>query len=523
MTMYTTALVCGISDEDEWDKSTKYTATDEEKQDRHCNKIRDFLDGLKVPPQAAGPASYMASFISFWREQTSPKALDAAMNNFPAIKIVQDADRLDELSAMGVPCTEPSSESYSYYPVKSVLELIDGRFVHFPRLMKIKTGRKEAEKAWALVEEFKAELLEQPDKVIVFMENCPLLEFYLRLPPPGFSYEAKVVNVPSLCFAIPYAISPIMTGASTSKDLENAAMTPHELRHRRHSHLTVASRPFAGRLGGNQEFTSDDASLFTNADAIASFSWHQSFHLEAFADIELWKESFIECVGTCLQVYTSGLVAAGLSPLVKATSLGPVAPAAFGGLVNLVLISLFIFAAGPVSGGHFNPLITMSTFTARLSIFPRTLLYVMFQCLGAVVAGFLLRASLGVKPEEIPPIPGCYIDTSLVSPGEAYALETMTSFVLIFIAFGVGLDPRQREVFGPALSPILIGLTQCLVTFASSIARPGYSGSGNNPARCLGLMTATNRFDYHYVHWAGPITTAILNGVLYWVIPIYKE
>jgi hypothetical protein len=40
----------------------------------------------------------------------------------------------------------------------------------------------------------------------------------------------------------------------------------------------------------------------------------------------------------------------------------------------------------------------------------------------------------------------------------SYVLETMTSFVLIFIAFGVGLDPRQREVLGPALSPILVGL-----------------------------------------------------------------
>jgi hypothetical protein len=40
----------------------------------------------------------------------------------------------------------------------------------------------------------------------------------------------------------------------------------------------------------------------------------------------------------------------------------------------------------------------------------------------------------------------------------SYVLETMTSFVLIFIAFGVGLDPRQREVFGPALSPILVRL-----------------------------------------------------------------
>lgn len=35
-------------------------------------------------------------------------------------------------------------------------------------------------------------------------------------------------------------------------------------------------------------------------------------------------------------------------------------------------------------------------------------------------------------------------------------METMTSFVLVFIAFGVGLDPRQRESLGPALSTILV-------------------------------------------------------------------
>jgi hypothetical protein len=209
------------------------------------------------------------------------------------------------------------------------------------------------------------------------------------------------------------------TAMSTSKDLENADMSRHELRHRKPAQMAVASRPFAGRLGGNQEFTSDDASFTKIPDATASFSWQQSFHLEAFADVELWKESFIEGVGTCLQVYISGLVSVGLGPLVKATNLGPVAPAAFGSIFNLVLISLFIFAGGPVSGGHFNPLITMSTFAARLSILPRTSLYIMFQSLGAVVAGFLLRASLGAKPEDLPPIPGCYIDTSLVSPGEA--------------------------------------------------------------------------------------------------------
>lgn len=104
-----------------------------------------------------------------------------------------------------------------------------------------------------------------------------------------------------------------------------------------------------------------------------------------------------------------------------------------------------------------------------------------------------------------------------------FTLETMSSFALIFIAFGVGLDPRQQKVFGPALSPILVGLAQALTSFSSGFVKPGYAGASLNPARCLGLMAAAERFDYHYIHWTGDITAALLNGLMYWAIPIYKS
>lgn len=214
------------------------------------------------------------------------------------------------------------------------------------------------------------------------------------------------------------------TGMESSKMTDVEASRVHiGMRQRKKSrkNLAIASRPFAGRIGGNQEFTvpADDASANLLPDAAAVFSWRQSFSPRAFADIELWKQSFIEGVGTCLQTYLSGLASVGLGSLVTATALGPVAPAAFGSIVTGTLIALFIFGAGPVSGAHFNPTISMATFTAGLSIFPRTLLYIVFQSAGAVVAGTLVRASLGMRPHDIPPIPGCYIDTDLVTPGEA--------------------------------------------------------------------------------------------------------
>jgi hypothetical protein len=56
-------------------------------------------------------------------------------------------------------------------------------------------------------------------------------------------------------------------------------------------------------------------------------------------------------------------------------------------------------------------------------------------------------------------------------------LEYLFAQGLIFTAFGVGLDPRQAKVFGPAVSPILVGFTLALGTLSSSFVKPGYTGA----------------------------------------------
>lgn len=73
-------------------------------------------------------------------------------------------------------------------------------------------------------------------------------------------------------------------------------------------------------------------------------------------------------------------------------------------------------------------------------------------------------------------IPGCTVDPVHVSPGQLFALEYMFALGLMFLAFGVGLDPRQGKTLGPALSPILVGATLGFATLASSAAKPGYTG-----------------------------------------------
>lgn len=187
----------------------------------------------------------------------------------------------------------------------------------------------------------------------------------------------------------------------------------------------VTEQPFAGRLGGGQRFTVSLASTSTDSthiklpDATRDPSWSSLLSLAAFRDIRLWKLALIEAVGTGLQTYLSGLLGHGLAPTVSETAIGAVFPVALASLAQVFLISLFIWCAGPVTGAHFNPLITIATFFTKLSSLPRTVLYVVFQCLGAVVGGYLCRAALGAQPEQLAVLPGCYIDPSLVSPGEA--------------------------------------------------------------------------------------------------------
>jgi hypothetical protein len=53
----------------------------------------------------------------------------------------------------------------------------------------------------------------------------------------------------------------------------------------------------------------------------------------------------------------------------------------------------------------------------------------------------------------------------------------MASLTILFLAFGLGLDPRNSTTFGPALAPFLIGFSGAVILFAGGIARKGYLGA----------------------------------------------
>ena len=193
-----------------------------------------------------------------------------------------------------------------------------------------------------------------------------------------------------------------------------------------------------------------------------------------------------------LLVYVTGLPALSPNtiPAPPDPQFGPFANAAFlgpltGSIVNFLALSLFTFTMGGLTGAHLNPLITLSTFCARLCSLPRAVLYIAGQTAGAALAGLLMRASWGGPDFKAG---GCWLFSEEVAVGDAFAGEAVTSLAILFLAFGVGLDPHQRAFIPPALAPFLVGGALGTLSFATGFFRYGYGGASMNPARCFGAL-----------------------------------
>lgn len=139
--------------------------------------------------------------------------------------------------------------------------------------------------------------------------------------------------------------------------------------------------------------------------------------------------------------------------------------------------SMMIYATAAPTGGHLNPFVTMATVCAGLCTVPRGLYYLIGQTVGAIFANYALK--LGVGADDFFPdgtIGGCTVDFSQSSMGQTYVMETMLYTAIAFMSFGVGLDPRQTPIFGPAYSQLLVGLTLTLTVWGSPYVHSGYGG-----------------------------------------------
>lgn len=205
-----------------------------------------------------------------------------------------------------------------------------------------------------------------------------------------------------------------------------------------------------------------------------------------------------EAIGTFTLVFAGVLAinAATLAGEPEPTSL--IAVAFAHGLAILVMVA----ALAAISGGHFNPAITLGFVVAGRMPIRRAVLYWIAQIVGAVVAALIIAAAFGrfTVGEGTPTL------APNVSALAGIVLEAIGTFFLVLVVFGTAVDERAPA----SVFPIAIGLTIA----ADIMAFGPLTGGAVNPARAFGPALVSGAWTDHLVYWTGPLLGGALAGLV---------
>jgi len=169
------------------------------------------------------------------------------------------------------------------------------------------------------------------------------------------------------------------------------------------------------------------------------------------------KKYIVEFIGTFFLVFTVGMCVRGGAPL---------APLAIGSALMVM-----IFAGGHISGGHFNPAVTLAV-TLRGRTTPKDLLsYWIAQFVAGTVAALLVTMLFNGKPAT----------HALHGTVPSLIVEFLFTFALCWVVLN---SATAKDTSGNSFYGLAIGFT--VVTGA--IAVGGISGGAFNPAVGLGVF-----------------------------------
>jgi aquaporin Z len=171
------------------------------------------------------------------------------------------------------------------------------------------------------------------------------------------------------------------------------------------------------------------------------------------------------------------------------------------------------YAVGHVSGGHFNPAVTIGLFAARRIQAADILPYIVVQVIGAIVAaGVLYVIASGTAGFQVSAgfasngfgdhSPGKY---SLLA---ALVTEVVMTFMFLLIILG------STDVRAPAgHAPIAIGLALTLIHLVSIPV----TNTSVNPARSTGpaLFVGGWALAQLWLFWIAPIVGAVIAGLVH--------
>ena len=202
----------------------------------------------------------------------------------------------------------------------------------------------------------------------------------------------------------------------------------------------------------------------------------------------LMRAHVAEFVGTFVLVFAGcGAVVIG--------RIGPVGVALTFGLV----IGLMVYSFGHISGGHFNPAVSLGVAVGGHLPWLRVATYAIAQSAGAIAGALALRATLGAGPLGVTHPTG--------SDAQSFVLEVVFTTVLVLVVTVVATDPQAaRETGALAIGGAIV---------LGGLAAGPVSGASLNPARSLGPALVSGDFAGLWIYLAAPLVGAIVAGILY--------
>jgi MIP family channel proteins len=180
-------------------------------------------------------------------------------------------------------------------------------------------------------------------------------------------------------------------------------------------------------------------------------------------------------------------------------------------LAHGLTIMAFAFAYGSVSGGHFNPSVTVGVLAAGAMGVGEAIGYIVSQIIGGVAGALLLRIVLGGAATGLG-MPALAHNlalgaTSLTITAEAgFMIEAALAFFLVTVVLSTAVAGRAGN-----LAPLAIGMTVTL----NILMGGALTGAPFNPARALGPMVATGNFGDAWLYLTAPIVGAIVAAIVH--------
>lgn len=158
-----------------------------------------------------------------------------------------------------------------------------------------------------------------------------------------------------------------------------------------------------------------------------------------------------------------------------------------------------------ISGGLFNPAVTLGMMLVGAVTYFRGMLVVISQLLGAIAAAAVVMAIFPGPLNVRTTLAG---GTSVV---QGLFIEMFLTAMLVFTIFMLAAE-KHKATF---IAPVGIGLA----LFICELMGVYYTGGSVNPARTFGPCVVLGSFyHYHWIYWVGPILGSLLATGFYLLV-----